>query len=52
MDDQKNIRDMRLKLKDEEEREAEEKLEMELKQRKEHLERLNALHRESKGCKW
>ena len=52
MDDQKNIRDMRLKLKDEEERLAEEKLKKELKQRKDHLKRLEALHRESKGCKW
>ena len=52
MNDQENIREMRLRLKDEEEKLAEEKLEMELKQRKEHLERLNALHRESKGCKW
>ena len=52
MDDQKDIRDMRLRLKDEEERLAEEKLELELKQRKDHLDRLEALHRNSKGCKW
>ena len=52
MNDQENIREMRLKLKEEEEREAEEKLEKELKQRKDHLKRLEALHRESKGCKW
>jgi hypothetical protein len=52
MDDQKDIRDMRLRLKNEEEREAEEKLEMEQKQRKDHLKRLEALHRNSKGCKW
>ena len=52
MNDQENIREMRLKLKEEEEREAEEKLEKELKQRKDHLKRLEALHRNSKGCKW
>jgi hypothetical protein len=52
MNDQENIREMRLRLKDEEEKLAEEKLEMELKQRKDHLKRLEALHRESKGCKW
>jgi hypothetical protein len=52
MDDQKDIRDMRLRLKDEEERQAEEKLERELKERKDHLKRLEALHRNSKGCKW
>jgi hypothetical protein len=52
MDDQKDIRDIRLRLKNEEEREAEEKLEMEQKQRKDHLKRLEALHRNSKGCKW
>ena len=52
MNDQENIREMRLRLREEEKREAEKKLEKELKQRKEHLERLNALHRESKGCKW
>ena len=52
MDDQKDIRDMRLRLKNEEEREAEEKLERELKERKDHLKRLEALHRNSKGCKW
>ena len=52
MDDQKDIRDMRLRLKNEEEREAEEKLERELKERKDHLKRLDALHRNSKGCKW
>ena len=52
MDDQENIRDMRLRLKNEEEREAEEKLERELKERKDHLKRLDALHRNSKGCKW
>jgi len=52
MDDQKDIRDMRLRLKNEEEREAEEKLELELKQRKDHLKRLEALHKNSKGCKW
>jgi len=52
MNDQENIREIKLRLREEEKREAEEKLEKELKQRKEHLERLNALHRESKGCKW
>tara|TARA_B100001245_G_scaffold159966_1_gene120424 strand:+ start:249 stop:407 length:159 start_codon:yes stop_codon:yes gene_type:complete len=52
MDDQKNIRDIQLRLKNEEEREAEEKLERELKERKDHLKRLEALHRNSKGCKW
>ena len=52
MNDQENIREMRLRLREEEKREAEEKLEKELKQRKDHLKRLEALHRESKGCKW
>ena len=52
MDDQENIRDIQLRLKNEEEREAEEKLERELKERKDHLKRLEALHRNSKGCKW
>jgi hypothetical protein len=54
MDDQKNIRDMRLRLKnEEEEREAKEKLMLELKQlAKDHIARLDALHRNSKGCKW
>jgi hypothetical protein len=52
MDDQENIREMRLKLREEEERLAEEKLELELKQRKEHLERLTVLHRRARGVKW
>jgi hypothetical protein len=52
MDDQENIREMKQKLKEEEKRLAEEKLEKELKERKDHLERLNVLHRGSKGCKW
>ena len=52
MNDQENIREIKLRLREEEKREAEEKLELELKQRKEHLKRLDALHRNSKGCKW
>ncbi len=52
MNDQENIREMRQKLKEEEKRLAEEKLEKDLKLRKAHLERLEALHRNSKGCKW
>ena len=52
MDDQENIREMKQKLKEEEKRLAEEKLERELKEREDHLKRIDALHRGSKGCKW
>ena len=52
MDDQENIQEMRQRLKEEEKRLAEEKLKRELKERKDHIERLDALHRNSKGCKW
>jgi hypothetical protein len=52
MDDQENIQEMKQKLKEEEKQMAEEKLKQELKERKDHIERLDALHRNSKGCKW
>ena len=52
MDDQENIQEMKQQLKEEEKQMAEEKLERELKERKDHIERLDALHRNSKGCKW
>jgi predicted RecB family nuclease len=52
MNDQENIREMRLRLKAEEEKLAEEKLEKELKLRKDHIDRLTVLHRRARGEKW